>query len=1111
MSRLSFAIALNLVTDGFKKGANEVKSGFSSMQAKILTFSAAFDLIKNAFAGFSSQVIGIVRQTNEAMTALKNVSGSTAEFADNQKYLISVSKKYGTNVNDLSAAYAKFTASAKLAGMPLSVQKSLFESVSRATAAFALNSEDTNSVFLALSQMMGKGKVQAQELRLQMGEKLPVALQAMAKAAGVSVGELDSMMQKGELLSGKVLPNFGKALDEMIPNVDTDHLETSVNKMQNAKIELLKSTPVSDTYKLFIDSITGALSGLTEALNSTGVQNFFDGFKKAVTGFADYVKSNFRSLVVDIVALLAGIKISQLFNSWRAFSKSLSEAMVTNSAVAHTKVRLLENTTARLKRQISEAEVNLDKLSADERLAAEVQLNAKKKQLADAEVTLTKTKNAAKVADERAAAVQSGNAWSATWAKIKTGATALGASLKAVWATVGPMILITIVTELIAKFVELRQRAEQIKNAYKDYKAEASKAMHTREIIELEGIKKQYNDAKQNSKERFGLERRIGDLTGQKVTGEKAVNKLLNERIGLLQSAAAIEFYTNKKLELQDKQSALLRKYGGHEPAIKGKQYFFPGFGLANDEREYVANAKILADTEKKLKGLEQGAAKYVTKETPYTVTAATRSGGTSRKSDPAAEQLQNAEQRYSEGLMKLARTEEKHLPGADSVATARQDLVTEIYSELATSKFASVRNSDFTKKMAGQYAQIQDGKSLQDLKAVAKDYYDKQDRLKKEYEAGAISQDAYNEGLNNNITEVKKTVATFSGMANGNKDYIDTLFELSTSMGTTKNSIKQVLPVEAQRDTTFDYKKSDIDILGEQLDNAKQQLDNLKSMAVQDTEQMVTAINNQLDKVTSLSDKLKLTEVREDIKGLQKELGLRGAWENFKGVANSVQDIGSAFQNLNQVMSEGSGASEWEKILAIWQVLQSSVDGILNIVDTVNRWTKASDDLKNAKTAEAAIESASTTKQIGDKIALSAATAAASATNVAAAVAETSAWSAAAAASTFAAHAYIPFVGTEIAAGFIAQQQAAIALAALPKFAFGGIIGGGSTSGDNMLARVNSGEMILNGTQQRRLFNFINGGGMGGGQISAISTKVRGEDLYLSIKNYMKSKNKRL
>ena len=59
MGRLSFAIALNLITDNFKKGVSDVKGGFSSMQAKIVTFSAAFDLIKQAFVGFSSQVIGI--------------------------------------------------------------------------------------------------------------------------------------------------------------------------------------------------------------------------------------------------------------------------------------------------------------------------------------------------------------------------------------------------------------------------------------------------------------------------------------------------------------------------------------------------------------------------------------------------------------------------------------------------------------------------------------------------------------------------------------------------------------------------------------------------------------------------------------------------------------------------------------------------------------------------------------------------------------------------------------------------------------------------------------------------------------------------------------------
>ena len=1122
MGRLSFAIALNLITDGFRKGANEVKGAFSSMQAKILTFSAGFDLIRSALAGFSAQVLDIVRDTNRASTALKNVSGSAAEFAGNQRFLIDLSKKYGANVNDMSTAYAKFTASAKLAGMSLSIQKSLFESVTRATAAFALSSEDTNSVFLALSQMMGKGKVQAQELRLQMGEKIPVALQAMAKAAGVSVGQLDDMMQKGELLSGKVLPKFGKALDELIPTVDTNHLETSVNKFQNAKTELLKSTPVSDTYKLFIDTLTEAVSGLTSALNSTGVQNFFAGFKTAVTGFVDYVKNNFKSLVIDIVALFAGIKISSFLESFKTFWRASSDAMVTNAPVAHSKVRMLESGTARLKRQIATEEANIAKLSGDERLAVEVQLNAKKKQLAANELALTKAKNTARVADERAAAVQSGSAWEATWAKIKTGASTLATSLKAVWATVGPMILITLVIELIAKFVEWRSKAEQIKNAFKDYRAEASKAVHTKEITELEELKRQYESTRKNSKERLDLEKRIGDVTGQHVTGEKNINKLLNERISLLQTAAEVEFYTNKTLELQDRQSELKRKYGGNAPGSKqGDAYFFNpknrsvlqnlnpfiGNDYANDMKEYAANTRMLSDARGKLAIAEAKAAKQAP-EKPWTPT----DDGTKKKAkkDPAKTELENAEQRYAEEMMKIALSEKKGLISSEAATEARQKLVVDLYSELATSKYPKVRNSDFTKKLSGQYAQIENDKPLEGIKKVSKDFEDKQRELTQQYNSGAITQEEYNRGVYESTVEAKKAAAAFMDISTTSPKFLEVLSDLATSLSTRVDSIKQNLPTEAKRDTTFDYKKSNIDVLSEQLENAKKQLEDLKSLAVQGTEQMVAAINQQMSKVKSLGDALKLAEVKKDMKDLKKELSVAKAWEDFKGLAGSVQDVGSALQSLSEAFDKKNNASAWEKIFAVWQALESSVDGIMNVIAMIKEWTKASEALKTAKVAEAAATVASNTAEVTSTVAATAVSTAASEVGAAENKKTVAGNIAAAGSEVVKQNSKIPIVGIALAAaGLVAILGL---MGKLPKFATGGIVGGGSTSGDNMLARVNSGEMILNGSQQKRLFGAINGGNLGGGQQqqTITSTKVRGSDMYLTIKNFMKSKNKK-
>lgn len=85
-----------------------------------------------------------------------------------------------------------------------------------------------------------------------------------------------------------------------------------------------------------------------------------------------------------------------------------------------------------------------------------------------------------------------------------------------------------------------------------------------------------------------------------------------------------------------------------------------------------------------------------------------------------------------------------------------------------------------------------------------------------------------------------------------------------------------------------------------------------------------------------------------------------------------------------------------------------------------------------------------------------------------------------------------IPFVGPVLAVAAVASIIAA--LANLPKFASGGIVPGASYSGDNVLARVNSGEMILNQSQQNRLLGIANGRGAGTGE--TITLRVKGKDL---------------
>ena len=102
-----------------------------------------------------------------------------------------------------------------------------------------------------------------------------------------------------------------------------------------------------------------------------------------------------------------------------------------------------------------------------------------------------------------------------------------------------------------------------------------------------------------------------------------------------------------------------------------------------------------------------------------------------------------------------------------------------------------------------------------------------------------------------------------------------------------------------------------------------------------------------------------------------------------------------------------------------------------------------------------------------------------------------------------------IPFVGPVLAIAAVASIIAA--LANIPKFAGGGIIGGGSFVGDRLPIMANSGEMILNTRQQSNLFQMLNSSPRPSTSVSFDNPKVRGEDIYLSLKNYTKSTGKKL
>ena len=268
---LNYAIVLRLITEGLRKGSATVVAEMRKMQMGVMSFAAALGAGTVGLSNLLSRMVDTAKETARVNIALKNVSGTAAAYADNQKFLMRLAKTYGVEINALTEGFTKFKAAADISNMSMEDQRRIFESVSRAAVAFGMSAEDQKGVFLALSQMMSKNKVQAEELRLQMAERMPVAIQAMAKAAGVTVGELDNLMKQGKVMSLEVLPKFADALNEMIPNVDTDNLNKSITDFRNAFTRMTSELNVGGMLKGVVETGTRIVSAFADNVRASSL------------------------------------------------------------------------------------------------------------------------------------------------------------------------------------------------------------------------------------------------------------------------------------------------------------------------------------------------------------------------------------------------------------------------------------------------------------------------------------------------------------------------------------------------------------------------------------------------------------------------------------------------------------------------------------------------------------------------------------------------------------------------------------------------------------------------------------------------------------------------
>lgn len=350
--RQTFLMAMGVETSGFRRGIREINRQLNSLKSTFKGFAGALGA-GVGFTAFISSVKEVTVQLSTASATLKNVSSTNEEFASNQLFLDNLAKKYKQDIIALTQSFAQFHAAAEGTNMTLADQKKIYESLTRASANFHLSADRTNDMLLAVTQMMSKGKITAEELRRQLGNSLPGAFNKMAQAAqnmGLSknIAEFENLMRQGKITSD-VLVEFANVLDKSTQNIDLNSIQLQLNELKNTWTYFVKSADFESLYSSIIQKTNNLVVFLTR--NIKLVSQMIDSaiqiyIYNKLTKALGYVKKSWTSLKSTFlgggwIKLAVGgiITVVNLVDSWVSKLKEVKNQLKEISKIQNKDVR----------------------------------------------------------------------------------------------------------------------------------------------------------------------------------------------------------------------------------------------------------------------------------------------------------------------------------------------------------------------------------------------------------------------------------------------------------------------------------------------------------------------------------------------------------------------------------------------------------------------------------------------------------------------------------------------------------------------------------------------------------------------------------------------------
>lgn len=265
-----------------------------SLESLIIQYRA-INFAYNQFLNTLYNIPKVGIQLESTVASLTATFGSAVAAQREIQFLTQEAVRTGVTVGTLREQYANAAASFIAAGESADTTRRIFQNVNTVATTLHLSSDRVSSVYLALSQIFNKTKLQAEELTKQLSQTIPGVTNQQAKALGITVSELYDKMKKGAISAHEAV----LALSETLGQTFGGDAFTAAAQGLNAEVGRLNTSWTLLSENLY--------KGSEEGLKST--VKFFDSLVRSLVGVTsntEKTKETFSALTSIISGLLVG-------------------------------------------------------------------------------------------------------------------------------------------------------------------------------------------------------------------------------------------------------------------------------------------------------------------------------------------------------------------------------------------------------------------------------------------------------------------------------------------------------------------------------------------------------------------------------------------------------------------------------------------------------------------------------------------------------------------------------------------------------------------------------------------------------------------------------------